>query len=590
MKKTNIRRTALLLVIALLAMLLSGCAAARPGADDGRASRTVELPQRLDYSGEDYIDMVSFPEMEYVRPDLDGDLARIDALIAALAEREDSGMDLRRTARELSSIYAAYYTYDTMMTLAEIRHDLNTADPYYDEEYTYCASGRIELGEKFEELFAACAGSAQADSLSEFFGEGFLDEYDADYVYPEAYIALSRRENELEQQYHSALTDAHVTYEGRDYTRSELYRAARSGALGALTPSEALDLYYDAVNPELGGIYVELVKVRQQLAAERGYDSYIDMAYSANGRDYGPEDVQAYTAAIVERLVPLYRRAVAEGLADSANDTTPMKARRCLQAVTAAANAMGGEIADAMEYLLAYELCDVDSSDTKYADSYEIYLEDYESPFFLVNSIGYSEDTLTIAHEFGHFTDDYVNYGIGKSTDVNETISQGMEYLTLCYLEDDALRAELTAYKLMDTLQLYAEQGSYNAFEERVYALPADEVTLENINAISLQVSQEYGVDGRWSDDYYAKSWIEITHFYDMPFYLVSYFVSDSAAVQLYEMELETPGSGLAMYGDYIDLATEEEFMDIAADCGLRNPISAAQIAALAETLEQQLF
>ena len=261
-----------------------------------------------------------------------------------------------------------------------------------------------------------------------------------------------------------------------------------------------------------------------------------------------------------------------------------------MQAVTAAANAMGGEIADAMEYLLAYELCDVDSSDTKYADSYEIYLEDYESPFFLVNSIGYSEDTLTIAHEFGHFTDDYVNYGIGKSTDVNETISQGMEYLTLCYLEDDALRAELTAYKLMDTLQLYAEQGSYNAFEERVYALPADEVTLENINAISLQVSQEYGVDGRWSDDYYAKSWIEITHFYDMPFYLVSYFVSDSAAVQLYEMELETPGSGLAMYGDYIDLATEEEFMDIAADCGLRNPISAAQIAALAETLEQQLF
>ena len=186
--------------------------------------------------------------------------------------------------------------------------------------------------------------------------------------------------------------------------------------------------------------------------------------------------------------------------------------------------------------------------------------------------------------------DDFVNYGMYKSTDVNETISQGMEYLTLCYLQDDALCEELTQYKLADTLRLYAEQASYNAFEEQVYALPAEEVTLENINAISLQTARDYGMIGSWSDTYYAKSWIDITHFFESPMYIISYCVSDSAAVQMYEHELAAPGEGLAAFYEYVDQAPDETFSDLIVLCGLEDPLSTAQITALAAMIEQQLF
>ena len=247
---------------------------------------------------------------------------------------------------------------------------------------------------------------------------------------------------------------------------------------------------------------------------------------------------------------------------------------------------MGGYQQETMTYMLAYELVDVTKSAKKYPGSYEIYLEDYESPFVFVNSTGYEEDVLTIAHEFGHFTDDYVNYGIGKSTDINEVISQGMEYLTLFYLQDADVAAALTDYKLMDALRLYVEQGSFNAFEERAYALAEDEITVENLNRISLEVSEEFGLTGGWSDNYHAKSWVDITHFFEQPFYVISYCVSDSAAFQLYEMEAESKGLGVDTLNDYIDIALEEDFLDLAKDCGMTDPISAETIRGIADTIK----
>lgn len=571
------RGVCLLLAAVLLLALLGGCA----------QENHAGLPLRDAYWTDGYIDMVAFEQMEYVRPDLDAFIGQVDELIGRLQAEDLSSFWARRALGEIDK---AYFTYNTMATLAQIRHDIDMTDAYYRDENAYCSSGSIELEQKMDELYAACAASPLASALEDFYGEGSLGGYDGDAADPEEYVALLHQENELLVDYYDLTADMTLSYEGADYTLGELYSAADAGELGGLTPESALELYYDTFNECVGAIYVELVKVRQQMAALYGYDSYVEMAYDFNGRAYTPDDMQAYTAAIREQLVPLYRRAGTSGLLDRAGDTAAMKSRKALRAVERAANAMGGAAQEAMEYLLAYGLYDIGGSHTKYGGSYEVYLEDYESPFVLVNSIGYSEDTLTIAHEFGHFVDDFVNYGMYKSTDVNETISQTMEYLTLCYLQDDALREELTQYKLVDTLRLYAEQASYNAFEEQVYTLPADQVTLENINAISLQTSRDYGLIDAWSDDYYAKSWIDITHFFDSPLYVIGYCVSDSVAVQMYERELVAPGEGLTAFYDYVDQAPEETFAGLVARCGLEDPLSAGRIAALAEMMEQQLF
>ena len=176
------------------------------------------------------------------------------------------------------------------------------------------------------------------------------------------------------------------------------------------------------------------------------------------------------------------------------------------------------------------------------------------------------------------------------STDVSETLSQAMEYLTLFYLQDDDVYDSLLAYKLMDVLRLYAEQGSYNAFEERVYALDEAELTLENINAIALDCARSFGLESEWGDGYDSRSWVEITHFFQQPLYVVSYIASDSLAIQFYEQELAGEGQGLKLYEKAMELAGDREFLALAEQLGLRDPLSEAQVKATADLMREQLL
>ena len=582
MNNLHARRTGLLLAVMMVMSLLSGCGLLKH--IEGGAGGTAELPKRKNYQGDGYIDMVPFPEMEYTRPDGDAILKRMDDLIQALETRRDCKSDNARTLNALDAVYGDQYTFMTMQTLAEIHSDLDQTDKSWLEEVRYCDDLSIELSQKYRELMYACAASAQHDPIEAYLGEGSLDGYEGSYSYPEKLVELQRRESALESDYYEQYADFVLVYEGEEYEAQDFLNAAYAGDID-LAPEAAADYYYGALNDVLAPIYVELVQVRQAVAAESGYDSYIEYAYDNNGRDYTPADTEDYVAAIRSELVPLYEAAVENGTYSDAIDTMRAKANRCLDLVARAADAMGGYQREAMEYMLAYDLCDVEKSSRKYAGSYEIYLEDYESPFVLVNSEGYIEDALTIAHEFGHFTDDFVNYGVGKSIDLNETISQGMEYLTLFYLDDEDVAGELADYKLIDALRLYAEQGSYNAFEEAVYAENPDTLTVERVNEISLQVSRDFGLIGGWNDDYYAKSWVDISHFFEQPFYVISYCASDSAAFQLYEMEQDEKGLGVDTLNDFIDIATEEEFLDVCADCGFTDPLSAETIRGIAETI-----
>ena len=570
------RPLALLLVLGLLLGLLAGCAA----------------PEEVD----DTIDMVAFDQMEYTRPDLDAALQHIEAARAAVKALERAGILkksklLKAATAALDVCFDDYDHLDTMETLAMIRSDLDVTNDYYAGEYGWCADADVTLYAALEELMADCAASDAKEALEEhYFGAGYLDAYGEDYVISDELTALRRRENELVTKYFNAMNSAGVTIDGTSYTLDALTNAMDTGTLG-ISDSEAYERYYSAVNAELGAIYIDLVRTRQALAAQLGYDSYQEMAYDENGYDYDLSEVAAYTAAIRETLAPLYTKAHDSGILRKAyNAPGEQDTDVSLRAVETLATALGGDFADAMEFMKTYDLYGVSKSSLKSPDSYEIYLTDWEAPYLFADSEGYAEDVLTIAHEFGHYTDDFIYYGAYHSTDVSETLSQGMEYLSLCYLPDNDLRGVLTDWKLADVLQLYVEQGSFNAFEEQVYALPDAELTLENVNAIALRTVRDFADESGYGETVDAMSWVTISHFFEAPFYVLSYLTSDSAAIQFYEQELKQEGAGLDLYKQILEDADNYSFTELMEHNGLRNPLSAEQISAIAELMQSQLL
>lgn len=504
---------------------------------------------------------VKFSDMEYTRPDLDD----MRSCVAGICDMLEDGAGYRRVTDALDEFYGYYWSFYTMSTLAELRSDLDTSDEYYAEEYEYCMDADAEVSALFDELMLACTDSDLKDELDNHYFGGMLESNYAGWYGNgmEKLLELYAQEAELLGDYREKLI--------------EFYSV------------EDVEEAYRTYNPEIAQIYIDLIKVRKDIAAEVGYDSYEELAYADFGREYTPDDLEDYLAAIEEYIIPLFFAADEKGILETAYDNlSPSAPKDSLKIVKDTVGAMDEKLGKAMNYMTEYELYNVAESADKLEGSYTTYIDDYNSPFLFVNPECYEEDILTIAHEFGHFCDAYENYDTNYNLDTSEVMSQGMEYLLLCNLQDSKLQKKLTNFKMTDALYVYVNQACFNEFEHRAFALPDEELTVDNLNAIYAELAGKYGF-GDGYGDVVGLSWIDINHIFEYPFYVISYCVSDSAAFGIYLMELENPGSGLKAYLEAMKDAPNMDFLDLMEDKGITSPISAETIKNIAEKVSENL-
>lgn len=570
------RKIKLLLALLLCAALLAGCAA--PMA----ASRPLLLAGLTEADDED-AEIPRFRDMAYERPQ--AALDDIERLTGKLEKALDKGSSFRTVTHLLDLCYADYYHFDTMYCLAEIRSCLDMTDEYYAGELSWCDDAYYDLQERMDDIYYLCGGSAMADRLEkEYFWEGFAGEYaDASLsTYNEKTLTLMHRESSLLSAYRELTASPTVTLRGREVDLYSYLAEADDASYEA-----ALMAYYRQYNEEMSRIYIDLVKTRKALAAELGFASYEEMAYAYSfDRDYTPEQAAQYIEEIREQIVPLY-----EQMDPYLADYPWLDEEELYQIVSAGARSMGGDVGDAFDFMSRYELYDVSLSSKKAGKSFQTYLNDYDAPFVFVNPYGDDSDILGFAHEFGHFVDSYVNYNASESIDVAEIFSQAMEYLMLDYAEgslSEERLENLRQIKWKDTLELYVQQASFAAFERAVYAADEEELSAEFLNELSLKLAVDFGYYDGFSEDYYALSWIDILHFFEQPFYVISYPVSNDIALQIWELEQQERGAGLAKYLEALP-RNYDGMIATAEAAGLQSPFAPGRIASAAEDIRVNL-
>ena len=570
------KKLAAALAMALALALLCGCSSA------GQALN--ELVAAFDGAAHG-ADTPAFDDIVYLRPNTETLKAREVAVELALA----NGESLSAVTDCLDSCYEEYNNFYTMYNLANIRACQDVTDAYYAAEYSWCDDNFSAVQQIMEDMFYACAASELAAQLEEdYFWEGFRSDYsdpDASY-YSAGAISLMRRESSLLAEYRALVASPTIQGDGVevDYNSyiSELYDEQYRGALLQ---------YYRKYNDELSRIYIDLVKVRTELASALGFDNYEQMQYSYYfERDYTPEQAAAYVADIKEYMVPFYKQvAAADPYADI--DYGYLSGVRLHSIVGAAADNIGGQVDEAFDFMSEHGFYDIEVAPNKAAISFETYLTDYDAPFLFLDPYGDTEDILSYSHEFGHYVDAYVNRDAYETIDVSECFSQGMEYLMLsCYGE--ALSEEetdnLLRMKMMDTLELYVQQASFAEFESEVYSCDPDELSADTLNALSLRLAKEYGYYDGESADYYAMSWTDIVHFYELPFYIITYPVSNDVAMQLYELEQEREGLGMEKYLEMLP-RDYEGFIDTLTAAGLESPFTPGRIEQVVGDLRAML-
>lgn len=537
MKRINLRLVALVTVCALL---LSGCGV-------------------LDFAGyfkrlAGLFGPVAFENMEYTRPEL----SQLDEVLDNCLNSAADGDDLNELVGHITTLNSIFNDFQTNYLLAYIHYSIDLTDTYWETEYNYCAGHSSSVQAAADRLMYALADSELRDELEaeEYFGAGYFDEYDGESLWTEAFTALMEQETALINKYYELSSQALAV---------EMYS----------------EVYYSVYGKQMEDVFVQLIKLRQQIAAEAGFDSYAEFAYDFYySRDYTPAQTTAYLGDIRTELVPLYTKLDDLDVWEEGNRSC--SEAQTYQYVEKMAAAMGGQIDDAFRQMDSSGLYHISYGENKYNASFEVFLPNYMAPFVFMNPTMTSRDKLTFAHEFGHFCNDYASGGTTVGIDVAEFFSQGMEYLSLCYVDG---ASALVGLKMADSLCVYVEQAAFADFEEQVYRLSAQELTMENIRTLYGKTTDAYGF-GEYVDD---RSYVTVGHFFTSPMYVISYVVSNDAAMQLYQMEMAEEGSGLNCYTG--NLATEQEgFLAFVKEAGLQSPFDPGRIQAVKDTLKKTLW
>ncbi len=567
-RKICVSLLALLLVLACL----SSCAAIRESFDLLWSS----------LSGEGRA-LVPFSRITYHRPDYEAIDVKIDEMSELL--KSGKGKEAKLTSLLEEIVTAYYYDVYTMGSLAFVLYAKDITDEDLRSEYYDITAEIDRLGARLNELYHLCAASAFKDAFEKkVMGEGFFDDYaGGDFTYSEEFLALLEEESELLQDYSRALSEVSVQYDDNVYTLEDIEAITDTALYEAVVSA-----YYDKYNAYLGKLFVKLVSVRQQISDYCGYRNYASYAFeNLYAREYEVIRAERYITGVKKHLAPIYAAASAKYAEQLLTPLPSMEPRTTADTAASLIAAMSRDLGGIYDEMIERKLYTVAASGTMYYGSFQTYFNQFESPYLFVNGTGQISDLLTVVHEFGHFASAYYNYGVTGSNDESEVASQGLELLSLRYLdtvlgqeEADALRT----YELYSILANLTECAAYTEFENMVYADRTP--TLSEINRYFHNCAAAYGlIDPRRAEMDDTAYWVFINHLFEYPYYMIGYSVSAGAAVQLYELGKD---EGMERYIELIQRADLQDFFGNLEEVGLQSPLNHDMPEKLADFFEKE--
>lgn len=497
---------------------------------------------------------LTFDEMVYEHMQY-SDIKELLDKAKVIIEKEDT----RAFYKWYTEYESVYRKLRTMIQIARLSYQLNTDNTDYFEEYIYS----IELLGKMQSEYAAL-----------FDDETLSKEMEASYQ-------LSIERSRLVDDYYSQEDTLTVTVEGEE---KGLIEILTSNTLSIEEKMKYYDEWYTAYNQAVGEIFLELVKIDNQVADLQGYDSYAAYMYDSYERDYTLEESKDFIENVKD-LVPkiytdIYKKA--KGAQYTLKSYGYKDEESLLSSIKEHFINQYEILGEAYDYLIKYKLYDISTRANKLSGAFTTYFDSYQEPFILINYSSPYQTALTFIHEFGHY---YSYFEIGEhqgGLDLDETYSQAMELLAMPYygsiLGDEKLGDEVQLYTVSSLLGAILEGCLYEEFLEQVYENPNQ--TVQELNELYTKLADEYGlsVDGR--------NWCQVPHNYEMPFYYFSYGISAVAAFEVWEQSLSQE-TDMQTYASLIQAGKENSFLESLEKVGLSNPLERETLEKVMRCIEE---
>ncbi len=504
----------------------------------------------------------------------------------------------------------------TMMSLVNVRHTIDTSDPYYDAENNYWdeTSPRLQVFE--DEFFAtalACPFREKLPIPATFFKllENARKSFD-----PQIIEEL-QEENRLATAYGKLKASAKIAFRGQIYNLASINTFINDADRNVRKEAyDAMMTFYNEHEDEFDEIFDQMVKVRDRMARKLGYENFIDLAYLRMNRlDYDQKMVEDYRRQIVEYMVPvandLYQRqakrigvsklmAYDAGFEFKSGNPKPQGNKdELLNKALKMYSEMSKESGEYFKMMCDMELFDLETRPHKEMGGYCTDFYDYKVPFIFANFNGTQGDVDVLTHEAGHGFQVYLAMQTLDIPDISfptyescEIHSMSMEFFAHPWMElffgEDAEKYKF--YHVASALTFVPYGCLVDHFQHEVYAHPKMSKAerketfrrLEKIYKPHLDYSG-YPLLER-GGFFYRQG-----HIFQNPFYYIDYTLAQVCALQFFKRTLENDPHAWEDYVHLCRLGGSKSFLELVEEAGLKSPFAEGTIAEVVEAMVKVL-
>jgi oligoendopeptidase F len=430
-------------------------------------------------------------------------------------------------------------------------------------------------------------------------------------------VPLETEEARLSQQYQKLIGSLTVTFRGEERTLVQMGRYLEDP--DRALRQEAWELVAQRRLREaeaIEKIFEELLRLREQIAANASFPNYLQYAFRARGRfDYTPEDCLKFHEAIAREVMPVVRQLQAQRRAqlaldalrpwDLAVDPLNRPALRPFEHTDVLVENTRGIFAQldsklAAEFTLMRDLhlLDLDNRKGKAPGGYQSTLAESRLPFIFMNAVGVKRDVETILHEAGHAfhalaarSEELYAY---RSAPIEfcEVASMSMELLGNEFIEKfyqpgDARRARRD--HLESIMGIFPWIATVDAFQHWIYSHPGH--SRADRQKAWIELMDCFGGDVDWSGYEEARTnlWHRQLHIFIHPFYYVEYGIAQLGALQVWANSKKNKARALKQYHHALSLGGSRPLPELFKAAGCRFDFSRKTVKPLVNLVSAEL-
>ena len=540
----------------------------------------------------------TFPEIEYKRPNPDEIINTLKKHTECVKNAK-SGDEVIETILSLDKELMPVFD---MFSIASVRNTLDTTDEFYEKEQEYLNQRAPELA-PYSIAFSDAVESSpfRADVERRFGPMYFVNSELQKKSFCEENIPLMQREATLTTEYQKIMATCKIEFDGKTLNLYGIQKYFEDEDRNKRRDAyRAYSDFYRANEKRLEEIWDELIKIRNQMGKNLGYDNFIPLGYLKQGRtDYGAEEVASFREQVRKEIVPLceklYKaqagrlgidcvyaydedRIYPDGNATPAGDDDFM-----INAAREMYHDLSPETAEFIDFMIDHKLMDLKNKPGKASTGYCTTFASRKAPFVFSCFNQTKFDMEVLSHELGHAFAFYralrhqeLSDMSNVTTDIAEIHSMSMEQFAYPYAEK-FFGKDADKYRfahLQDAITFVPFGVAVDEFQHICYANP--ELTPKERTYEWHKLEEKYMPWRKYDedDDFFGRGgwWYHKLHIYLYPFYYINYTLTTMGAMEFKKKAMESFENAWNDYLVLCDVGGKYSYLNTLQMAHLSNP------------------